>query len=95
MIGTLCVVVGTIVLILILFAIVGLRWAYKDEKKHYNNGVCPQCGEKLKYFETDHEDGSRGYECSNKKCDYTCWVSWEKIDKDADRVRKGTGESSN
>lgn len=81
MIGTLCVVVGTIVLILILFAVVGLRWAYNDEKKRYNNGICPRCGEKLKYFGTDPEDGSRGYECSNKKCDYSTWVSWSSIDK--------------
>lgn len=93
--GVLCILVGTILAVLGIMVIVIFVWAYNDEKKHYNGGVCPQCGEKLKYFETDPEDGSRGYECSNKKCDYTCWVSWEKIDKDADRVRKGTGESSN
>jgi hypothetical protein len=85
MIVTLCIVVGTIVLILILFAIIGFRWAYNDEKKHYNNGVCPQCGGKLKYFETDPKDGSRGYECPNKKCDYSTWVSWSSIDKDYGR----------
>ena len=85
MIVTLCIVVGTIALILILFTVVGFRWAYNDEKKHFNGGVCPQCGEKLKYFEIDPEDGSRGYECPNKKCDYSTWVSWSSIDKDYGR----------
>lgn len=85
MIVTLCIVVGTIALILVLFTIIGFRWAYNDEKKHFNGGVCPQCGEKLKYFETDPEDGSRGYECPNKKCDYSTWVSWSSIDKDYGR----------
>lgn len=84
MIVTLCIVAGTIILILILFVIVGFRWAYNEEKKHYNNGVCPQCGGKLKYFDTAG-DGSRGYKCSNKKCNYSVWISWSSIDKDYGR----------
>lgn len=93
--GVLCILVGTILAVLGIMVIVIFVWAYNDEKKHYNGGVCPQCGKKLEYFSTDPSDGSRGYECPDEKCDYTCWVSWEKIDKDADRVRKGTGKSSN
>lgn len=42
------------------------------ERKRYNRGVC-NCGENLKYFDTDSQ-GGRGYTC--KKCNYTTWVSW-------------------
>jgi len=44
-----------------------------SESKSYNNGICKDCGKKLKCFDMDSQ-GGRGYTC--KKCDYTTWVSY-------------------
>ena len=43
------------------------------EKKDYNNGVCRNCGIKLKQFDVDSQ-GGRGYIC--ERCGHTVWVSW-------------------
>lgn len=50
------------------------------ERKRYNNGICPKCGEKLILFCHDSL-GERGYGCSNWECDYTAWVSYRSVDK--------------
>lgn len=48
------------------------------EKKGFNNGICPLCGTKLRYFDSDSQ-GGRGYCCDND--DYHTWVSWNTVDK--------------
>lgn len=45
--------------------------AYINEKRIFNNGICPYCKTKLKYFDTDSQ-GSRGYICNN--CGYNAWI---------------------
>lgn len=47
------------------------------EKKDYNKGVCPRCGERLGCFDMA-SDGSRGYTCDH--CSYTTWCSYD-VDK--------------
>ena len=58
--------------ILIILFIVGCISEYL-EKKYFNNGICPKCGHKLYYFDTDSH-GGKGYTCNN--CNYTTWVTW-------------------
>lgn len=48
------------------------------EKRAYNNGVCPECGEKLELFTFDSQ-GGRGYGCV--KCPYHTWVSYRCVDR--------------
>ena len=69
---------GTVLGILILAVIVGIIWARIKEKKDYNRGYCPRCGEYMRLFDYDSH-GSRGYTCD--RCHYHCWVSYN-IDKD-------------
>ena len=49
------------------------------EKKAFNGGICPHCGEKLQYFYTAL-DGNRGWRC--RKCNYTTWCSYDVDDID-------------
>ena len=65
-------IIGVVVLIVI--CIIGIF----SEKKDYNNGICPKCGQKLHHFDNDSQ-GGRGYICD--KCNYTTWVSYPFIDK--------------
>ena len=60
---------------LLLFS--GTLYGRNSEKKAYNNGICPNCGNKLEYFDTDSQDG-RGYMCPS--CKYTTWCSYS-VDK--------------
>ena len=48
------------------------------EKKDFNNGICPKCGNKLHLFDTDSQ-GGRGYCCH--KCPYFTWINWKCVDK--------------
>ncbi len=54
------------------------------EKRYFNDGICPNCGEKLKYLYEDSQ-GSRGYHCEN--CHYRTWVSFNAVDKNFKEVR--------
>lgn len=54
-----------------------MLWARSREKKRYNNGICINCGNKLRHFDVDSQ-GGRGYCCD--KCHYHTWVSYD-IDK--------------
>ena len=45
--------------------------------KQFNKGICPKCGEKLKFFDMDSQ-GGRGYKCP--KCKYITWVSYSLVD---------------
>lgn len=48
------------------------------EKREFNNGVCKECGEPLRWFDVDSQ-GSRGYKC--RKCDYITWVGYNIVDR--------------
>lgn len=64
-----------IVLIIVVF---GPLWCISREHKDFNNGVCPKCGKQLRNFDMDSQ-GGRGYICDN--CDYTTWVSYNRVDR--------------
>lgn len=72
-----CILFYILIALVVLIWIAGFWIAYNSEKKSYNNGKCPCCGNELKLFDTDSQ-GGRGYECP--KCDYTTWVSYD-VDK--------------
>ena len=52
-------------------------WIRKQEKKKWNNGVCPYCGKPWEAFDVD-SSGTRGYKCENM---HYCWISYDSIDK--------------
>lgn len=64
----------------ILLSIIMVPFVIKKEKKGFNNGFCPICGEKLEQFDIDSH-GSRGYCCRNPKHHYYTWVSYNCVDK--------------
>ena len=68
---------GIVIIVgLILFIIAGgCSLAYKNELKSFNNGVCPNCGTKLRHFDDDSQ-GGQGWRCDN--CSYITWISWFK-----------------
>lgn len=55
-----------------------IRIAIYLEKKGFNNGVCPICGNKLSIFET-WSKYNRGYLCH--RCGYNTLVSYSSVDK--------------
>ena len=59
------------------FIIIGFIWCYKKEKRDFNNGICPYCGNKLVHFDDDSQ-GGQGWRCNS--CDYVAWISWFKGD---------------
>ena len=68
------ILVGSLFITLIISLVM---FARSNEKKRFNNGVCPECFTKLNLF--DYDSGyARGYVCDN--CHYTVWVSYS-IDK--------------
>ena len=80
MIYCFCVMLFTILIIcgIILYGI-------HIEKKDFNSGICPKCGKKLKWFDTDSQ-GGRGYCCHD--CRYFIWVSYNCVDKDYECMEK-------
>lgn len=56
--------------------IIGGIFAYRSEKKSWNDGICALTGEKWIRFDTDSQ-GGRGYKSGNV---YT-WISWRRIDR--------------
>lgn len=81
------------VLVIVLFIVVILAIVVvhiqlnKIEKKNFNNGICPKCGEPLVFFATETTNGDRGYECLH--CPYVTWVNhFSLVDKDfRNRIR--------
>ena len=61
--------------ILILLMVCGAIKCYFDEKKSFNNGICPHCGKPLVHFDDDSQ-GGQGWCCHN--CQYYTWISWFK-----------------
>lgn len=52
-------------------------FAWFSEKREWNEGICPKCGNPWEYFDTDSQ-GGRGYTC--RVCKSTTWISWPFID---------------
>lgn len=50
-------------------------WAYFEEKKAFNKGVCPCCGTKLKFI-ADNPQVGKLYQCP--KCKYKVWIYYFK-----------------
>lgn len=68
------------VAIISIFIVVNLQ-INKIEKKNFNNGICPKCGNPLVLFVSETTNGDRGYECLN--CNYVTWVGhYSLVDKD-------------
>ena len=67
--------VMVLIVLLLFMPVIAIRF----ERKWFNKGVCPDCGEPLHYFDTDSQ-GGRGYLCN--KCNYHCWVSYNCVDKE-------------
>lgn len=67
-----CTIMGSVVL----FIGIGIVWARKQEKKNWNNGVCPYCGKPWMHYDTDSQ-GGRMYRCENW---HSCDVSY-RVDK--------------
>lgn len=63
-----------ILIMLICVPFIGIYW----ERKDYNQGVCKECGAKLRLFDCDSH-GGRGYCCD--ECHYHTWVSYNCVDK--------------
>lgn len=78
MITILCVILGILISLLIISVGVFL------EKRDFNNGICPDCGATLRFFDTDSQ-GGRGYCYDN--CLYHTWVSYDTVDKKFREVR--------
>ena len=71
-------------IIITIIAIIGIGFLMVSlgiwlEKRDFNNGICPHCGNKLYFFDMDSQ-GGRGYKC--EKCYYHTWVSYKTVDKD-------------
>lgn len=60
-------------------------FAIHTERRNFNNGICPKCGEKLICFDVDSQ-GGRGYKCN--KCHYVTWVSYKTVDKNYNKGRE-------
>ncbi len=63
-------------LALVAVMVIGSWLCWRNEKREWNNGICPKCGVfEWRYFDTDSQ-GGHGYSCDN--CNRTLWVSWLK-----------------
>ena len=53
-----------------LFIGIGLPCAIIREKRGFNNGICPICGQKLEHFDNDSQGG-----CGGSKRFYQSWTN--------------------
>ena len=54
--------------------IIGVVLIRRYEKKEWNNGICPKCGDKWRLFDIDSQ-GGRMYRCNNWHfCNVSCNV---------------------
>ena len=67
------------ILVIVVLICLGI-YAREDEKKRYNNGFCPNCGNSLRCFDMDSQ-GGRMYKCDT--CGYYTSVTYS-IDKTTD-----------
>lgn len=70
-------------LILIGLLMCGATWAYRSEKKAWNNGICADTGDHWVSFDMDSQ-GGRGYTSE----DYTVWISWPGIDRNYNHLER-------
>ena len=61
-----------IAMILLCIIIVGCVRQYRYEKKHWHNGICPNCDEPLIY--KGNVDSDQQWRCD--KCKYTTYIDW-------------------
>ena len=61
--------------LVLLAAIVGSIRCYVQEKKDFNDGICPHCGKPLIHFDDDSQ-GGQGWCCDD--CKYFVWITWIK-----------------
>lgn len=71
------IIIGIIAGSVVLFVVWGIVSTRKNEKKDWNNGVCPHCGKPWKALDAD-STGARGYKCENM---HRCWISYNSVDK--------------
>lgn len=63
-----------IISIILIIGITFILIARHLEKKDWNNGYCPSCGEPWRHFDNDSQ-GGRGYCCD--KCNRHVWISYK------------------
>mgnify|MGYP003296790795 CR=1 FL=1 len=63
--------------IAIVLGMIMVAIAIHMERKDYNNGKCPRCGQSLEFRYTDSH-GDRCYWCNG--CGYHTWVSYSSVD---------------
>lgn len=68
-----CMISIAVMISLTVLIIIGIILARNYEKKKYNNGICPRCGNPLRNFDIDSQ-GGRGYICD--ECFYRTWCSY-------------------
>ena len=61
--------------LIVLAVIIGSIWCYIQEKKDFNDGVCPPCGKPLVHFDDDSQ-GGQGWCCYD--CKRFVWITWFK-----------------
>lgn len=48
---------------------------YCRERRQWNGGICPDCGDIWQYFSLDSQ-GGLGFKCQNG---HACWVSYRSV----------------
>ena len=72
-------IIGIVIMVVLICLVIYVRY---DEKKHYNNGFCPNCGTRLRCFDVDSQ-GGRMYKCD--ACEYYTSVTYN-IDRSTRQV---------
>lgn len=65
----------TFSILVIIFIVGGIIWANITERRNFNNGICPCCGQPLRCFDMDSQGGYL-WKCDN--CGYFTSTSWIK-----------------
>ena len=73
---------ATFVISFLIFIIYNIILGYREEKRWWNNGVCPKNNQPWVFFGMDSQ-GGRGYKTPDNK--HVCWMSWNH-----DNFKKGT-----
>lgn len=60
------------VAVILCVMIIGCINQYLYERKCFNKGICPDCGEMLQY--QGDVDGDQQWQCNN--CKYTTYIGW-------------------
>ena len=63
------------VAVILCVMIIGCINQYLYERKCFNKGICPDCGEMLQY--QGDVDGDQQWQCNN--CKYTTYIGWFSI----------------